>query len=148
MASNSTRADLGQLCYQNPDLDFCADVPSFYMYRIDLAPNAAFTALFSLSLLGFIGVYAATRRGLGFFIAMALGLACEIIGYVSRILAYKNQWSENAFLAQICTLTIGPAFLAAGVYLCLRRIVYVFGPENSRLRPEFYTRIVSIPLYP
>ena len=51
---------------------------------------------------------------------------------------------ENYFLVQICTLTIGPAFLAAGVYLCLRRIVYVFGPENSRLRPEFYTRIVSI----
>jgi hypothetical protein len=29
------------------------------------------------------------------------------------------------------------------VYLCLRRIVSAFGPENSRLPPEYYTRIVS-----
>lgn len=46
---------------------------------------------------------------------------------------------------QICCLTIGPAFMAGGIYLCLRRIVYAFGPENSRLKPEWYTRIVSLP---
>ena len=145
MATNSSNHDpriTSRFCYQNPDFPQCVDVPSFYLYRIDLVPNAVFTAFFSLSLLGFAATYVATRRGLGFFIAMGLGLLCEIIGYAARILAYKNQWSENAFLAQICTLTIGPAFLAAGIYLCLRRIVYVFGPENSRIPPEYYTRIV------
>lgn len=44
---------------------------------------------------------------------------------------------------QIVCLTIAPAFMAGGIYLCLRRIVYAFGPENSRIRPESYTRIVS-----
>jgi hypothetical protein len=58
-------------------------------------------------------------------------------------LSWQNRWSENGFLVQICCLTIGPAFMAAGVYLCLRRIVSAFGPENSRLPPEYYTRIVS-----
>jgi len=143
VTGNGTRINWGRVCYQDPNLPECAEVPSFYLYRIDLVPNAVFTAFFGLSLIGFVAVYAATRRGLGFFVAMALGLLCEIIGYAARILAYKNQWSENAFLAQICTLTIGPAFLAAGIYLCLRRIVYAFGPENSRIRPEYYTRIVG-----
>jgi RTA1 like protein len=42
---------------------------------------------------------------------------------------------------QIVCLTIAPAFMAGGIYLCLRRIVYTFGPANSRISPEAYTRI-------
>ncbi|KAI0883984.1 RTA-like protein [Annulohypoxylon maeteangense] len=72
---------------------------------------------------------------------MVLGLLSEIIGYAGRIISWQNQWSENGFLMQICCLTIGPAFLAAGIYLCIRRIVFAFGPENSRIPPKFYTRI-------
>ncbi|XXH05739.1 hypothetical protein Hte_012175 [Hypoxylon texense] len=121
--------------------DLCPFDRSFYQYRIDLAPNAAFAALFGLSLLGFAGVYAFTRRGGVFLVAMALGLVSEIVGYAGRIMSWQNQWSENGFLMQICCLTIAPAFLAAGIYLCIRRIVFAFGPENSRIPPKFYTRI-------
>lgn len=42
---------------------------------------------------------------------------------------------------QIVCLTIAPAFLAAGIYLCLSRIVLTFGPENSRIKPLSYPRI-------
>lgn len=42
---------------------------------------------------------------------------------------------------QICCLTIAPAFLAAGIYLTLSRIVITFGPENSRIKPLSYPRI-------
>ncbi|KAI9834596.1 MAG: hypothetical protein M1838_005488 [Thelocarpon superellum] len=38
----------------------------------------------------------------------------------------------------IC-LTIGPAFLSASIYLCLARIVVVFGEHISRFRPATYT---------
>ena len=41
--------------YCTPEL--CPYNMSFYQYRIDLAPNAAFTAIFSLSLLGFLAVF-------------------------------------------------------------------------------------------
>ncbi len=30
--------------------------------------------------------------------------------------------------------------MAGGIYLCLRNIVYAFGKENSRIKPETYTR--------
>jgi RTA1 like protein len=36
-------------------------------------------------------------------------------------------------------LTIGPAFLSAAVYLCLARIVVVYGEGLSRFSPRFYT---------
>ncbi|KAI1403184.1 RTA1-domain-containing protein [Hypoxylon fuscum] len=139
---NATGASAPQnITFMDCTPEICPYDKSFYMYRIDLAPNAAFLALFSLSLLAFLGVFAWTRRGGTFTVAMSLGLFCEIIGYAGRIMSWKNQWSENGFLMQICCLTIAPAFLAAGIYLCIRRIVFAFGPENSRIPPKFYTRI-------
>lgn len=38
----------------------------------------------------------------------------------------------------IC-LTIGPAFLAAAIYLCLGRIVVVYGLDVSRVKPRTYS---------
>ncbi|KAJ8096426.1 RTA1 like protein-domain-containing protein [Lipomyces tetrasporus] len=141
-ATNSSDGpDYSAICLASPDLPLCAYVPNYYSYRINLAANAAFLALFSLSFLGYVLTYAITRRGLAFTIALLLGLAFEILGYVGRILSWKNQWQDTGFLMQICCLTIGPAFISAGTYLCLRRIVYTFGPTNSRLAPEWYTRV-------
>lgn len=42
---------------------------------------------------------------------------------------------------QIVCLTIAPAFLAAGIYLTLSRIVITFGPDNSHIKPLSYPRI-------
>lgn len=137
--------NLQVFCLHNPDSPVCDHVPNFYDYRIDLAANAAFLAIFAASLLGYAVTLAVTRRGVAFGVALMLGLVCEIIGYAGRIMSWQNPWDENGFLMQICCLTIGPAFMAASIYLCLRRIVSAFGPENSRIPPEYYTRIVSIP---
>jgi hypothetical protein len=48
---------------------------------------------------------------------------------------------QNPFLIQIVCLTIAPAFMAAGIYLCLTRIVTTVGPEHSRIKPLSYPRI-------
>lgn len=36
-------------------------------------------------------------------------------------------------------LTIAPAFLSASIYLCLSRIIVIFGRNISRFRPAVYT---------
>jgi hypothetical protein len=38
-------------------------------------------------------------------------------------------------------LTIAPALLTAGIYLCLGRVITAIGSENSRLKPKMYTYI-------
>jgi len=114
---------------------------SFWDYRPSLAANSVFLALFSSSLLGFIVVYAITRRTTAFTFALLSGCTLEILGYLGRILSWYNPWRETGFLLQIICLTIAPAFMAGGIYLCLRRIVYAFGKENSRISPETYTRL-------
>lgn len=123
-------------------INTCPITSSYYYYRISLAANAAFIALFSISLIGFVLTYGFTRRGFGFTFAMLCGVILEVLGYAGRLMSWQNQWSENGFLIQIVCLTIAPAFMAGAIYLCLRRIVYAFGAENSRIKPENYTRIV------
>ena len=43
-------------------------------------------------------------------------------------------------MQKIC-LTIAPAFIAARLYLTLSRIVIIFGPKNSRVKPLSYPRL-------
>ncbi|KAK2048658.1 RTA1 like protein [Colletotrichum somersetense] len=128
-------------CYHEPMHSYCEGVPSYYMYRIALVPNVLFVVLFGLALLAFMATYAATRRGLAFNIAMSLGVITEVVGYAGRIMSWTNQWEEAGFMIQVIALTIAPAFLAAAIYLCIRQIVTAFEPKNSRIPPEWYTRI-------
>ncbi|PGH07251.1 hypothetical protein AJ80_08037 [Polytolypa hystricis UAMH7299] len=114
---------------------------SFYRYRPSLAANATLTALFAISLIAYAIQGVMSKRFYGFSIAMVLGTICECLGYVGRIMMWNNPWKEVPFMIQICCLTIGPAFLAAGIYFCLSRIVTTFGRENSRLGPLWYPRI-------
>lgn len=127
-------------------LEICPIDSSYYAYRVSLAANATFCALFALSLIGYLAVSAFTwkrsfRSDHMFTFAMSAGTFLEILGYVGRLMSWDNQWSEDGFLMQIVCLTIAPAFMAGGIYLCLRRIVMAFGSENSRLKPKLYTRI-------
>ncbi|KUJ11413.1 RTA1 like protein [Mollisia scopiformis] len=72
-------------------------------------------------------------------VMMLLGLACEILGYISRILMHYDPFDRAYFLWYLICLTIGPAFLAAAIYVCLGRIVVVYGEHISRIRPRTYT---------
>lgn len=147
--SSSNETDKFEIFLHCKDLmdeypDLCRYDSSYYGYRILLGPNAAFMALFGVSLLAYITVFALTRfKNAGFNVALILGVLCEIIGYLGRIMSWEDQWAQAGFMIQICCLTIAPAFLAAGIYFCLRSIVLAFGPGNSRIRPELYPRIVS-----
>ena len=47
---------------------------------------------------------------------------------------------STQFLIQICCLTIAPAFLAAGIYLSLARLVTIYGADISRIKPQRYTQ--------
>ncbi|CZS91452.1 related to YER185w, Rta1p [Rhynchosporium graminicola] len=136
IVARKTRIELLAEC----TIETCPIDSSYYFYRVSLAANATLAALFAISLIGFLVTYAVTRRASAFTFAVTAGVILEIIGYAGRIMSWKNQWSENGFLMQIVCLTIAPAFIAGGIYLCLRRIVYAFGPENSRIAPETYTR--------
>lgn len=51
--------------------------------------------------------------------------------------------SFNGFIMQICCLIIAPAFLAAGDYILLGRLMKILGQEYSWIHPTSYA-IVAI----
>ncbi|EMD97355.1 hypothetical protein COCC4DRAFT_40991 [Bipolaris maydis ATCC 48331] len=129
----------GTLCYHPSDN--CPIHEAFWMYEPSLIINGAFLVLFSISFITFAVQGTADAKWLGFSLAMAVGCALEVAGYAGRILAQQDMFAETPFLIQIICLTIGPAFLAAGIYLCLSRIVTTIGPEYSRIKPLSYPKI-------
>ncbi|KAF2231810.1 RTA1-domain-containing protein [Viridothelium virens] len=114
---------------------------SYWAYLPSLAANSLFLALFSLSLALYLIQALLSRRFLGFTIAMLSGCALEVLGYIGRLMSRHNPFNQSAYLLQIVTLTIAPAFMAAAIYFTLSRIVTTFGAANSRLPPLWYPRV-------
>jgi hypothetical protein len=78
---------------------------------------------------------------IGHLVGMTGGLILEILGYIGRIMISHNDFSSGAFYIYIICLTIGPAFLSASIYLCLARIIGIYGQHLSRFKPKTYTKI-------
>ncbi|KAJ4250979.1 phospholipid-translocating ATPase rsb1 [Fusarium torreyae] len=72
----------------------------------------------------------------GYLFGMFCGHAFEIVGFVARI---RMHFGQDGFLTYIVTITIGPAFFSAAIYLCLARIITVYGQHYSRFSPRTYT---------
>lgn len=61
------------------------------------------------------------------------------IGYVGRVSVEINPFDNNAFLIYLICVTIAPALLCTGIYLCLTRIVTIYGTSLSRFKPRTCT---------
>jgi hypothetical protein len=67
---------------------------AYWAYYPSVAANSFFIALFGLSTLLFIGQGVLSKKWLGFTIAMASGGVLEVIGYIGRIMAHNDVFSE------------------------------------------------------
>lgn len=121
-------------------LETCSIERTIYNYRPSLAANASFLALFALT--GILHtVQGILTKKRAFWIAIVLGCVAEVIGYAGRIISYNNPFDQNGFLIQTCSLTLAPAFFAAGIYFTLGDIVRAVSVRSSRIRPAGYAVI-------
>ncbi|KAF2683767.1 RTA1-domain-containing protein [Lentithecium fluviatile CBS 122367] len=97
--------------------------------------NAAILSLYALLIPP--QLYLSIRhKTYGFLTGTLLGLILELTAYVARIQLAHGQ---RKFLQYLVTITIAPAFFSAAIYLCLARIVVVYGSHLSPLKPRTYT---------
>ena len=116
----------------------CPVSDTTYGYTPNLGGNIFFTAFFAVlavAQLG-LGVY---YRTFTLLIALGVGTAMEMAGYIGRVLMHHNPWNEGAFKLQIVCLVLAPTFVAAGIYLTLKHIVLNLGPEHSIMKPRLFT---------
>lgn len=110
----------------------------FIHYRPSMPGNVLFMVIFGG--IGLVQLFLGVKYKTGLVcIAMLLGLDCEFMGYIARVLMNGDPFYRPYFLWYLICLTIGPAFMAAAIYLCLGRIVVVYGEEISRIRARTYT---------
>ena len=103
-----------------------------FAYIPDLGANILYICIFGFYLLAQValGIKFRTWDYMG---AMLCGVLLEVAGYAARIFMRKDPQERTPFLMDNICLILGPAFLAASIYLCMGRIVVVYGKEISRL---------------
>jgi len=107
-------------------------------YRPTLAGNALFLAIFVLGLICCVGL-SIRYRTWGYLVAIIGGTALEIVGYLGRILLWQDDFNNNNFIIYLVGLTIGPAFFSAAIYLCLARIISIYGHTLPWFTPKTIT---------
>jgi RTA1 like protein len=100
--------------------------------------NALYLALFSAFLIAqlWMGI---KHRTWTYLVGMFGGLVLEILGYVARIQLYYDVFDQNVFTTYLIGTTIGPAFFSASIYLCLARIIPVYGGDLTPLSARTIT---------
>ncbi|KAF3923062.1 hypothetical protein ABW20_dc0105293 [Dactylellina cionopaga] len=116
----------------------CPISSSWFGYRPSLPMNAALLSMFTIAFTAHLFL-ALRYKTKGFGICFLIACLLEMSGYGGRILAYTNPWSLPAFFIQIFGIGLAPTFFAAGIYLCLTRIVIAYGADISRVQPKVYT---------
>ncbi|KAK8155680.1 sphingoid long-chain base transporter RSB1 [Phyllosticta citribraziliensis] len=129
-----------------PFLPYCDDVGpecpvegSIYGYAPSLHMNAFAGLVFAICMVGQLGM-GMYKKTWSYLLAVGGGCALELLGSLGLIAMHFNPYSHTGFQAAVICLTIAPAFLAAGIYLNLKHLVLIFGPQFSVLRPpSLYT---------
>ncbi|KAJ5628486.1 RTA1-domain-containing protein [Penicillium lividum] len=128
---NSTNSD-------SCTLATCLITEAYVYYVPSLAGNAFYLALFAVFLVIQLGL-GVRYKTWGFLAGLFGGLVLEIIGNAGRLQMHDNPFLFNPYLEYLICLTIGPAFFSASIYICLGRIVNIYGETISLLQPRTYT---------
>ncbi|KAK3725032.1 phospholipid-translocating ATPase rsb1 [Vermiconidia calcicola] len=116
-------------------LETCCLAQSSFLYLPNYGGNLFFAIFFGIFIIPQLGL-GIWHKTWGFAVGMVIGLALEVLGYAARVMLNDNPWSDNAFLIYLIGLTIAPVFLTAAIYLCITRIIVIYGEHLSRLKPR------------
>ncbi|KAI4727165.1 RTA1-domain-containing protein [Aureobasidium sp. EXF-10728] len=114
-----------------------------YHYTPSIAAAVIFVVLFAL---GFIGhVYYVAKLRARYFIAFAIGVLFECVGYVGRALSHSDKEALGPFIMQSLLILVAPALYAASIYMVLGRIIRLLGAEEySIIRTKWLTKVFVI----
>ncbi|KAJ4406625.1 Envelope glycoprotein gp160 [Gnomoniopsis sp. IMI 355080] len=112
-----------QACVEHPDMPQCQ--AGIYSYILNARANKGFLLCFVLMVFPLLYIAVTKRRAHFYSIAVFAGLVFEIMGYGARTWSQANQLQNDPFYMQVVCLTVGPAFLAAAIYFCMRSIVFI-----------------------
>ncbi|XRM40785.1 phospholipid-translocating ATPase rsb1 [Aspergillus tubingensis] len=133
--NSTTSLDPSDYC----TLTTCPLSDAYVNYIPSLPGNIFYAATFAALLIAQL-ILGIRYRTWGYLTGLFGGLLLEIIGYVGRIQMHYNPFKFTPYLEYLICLTIAPAFLSASIYICLTRIITLYGAAHtSLLHPKTYT---------
>lgn len=122
------------------DLEALKWSENMYSEYLTLWPNLTFTIVFGVLFLIHIGL--TIWSGYYYFgVVFFCGCGLTFAGYLSRAFSVGNEEQEDPFLCQFICLTISPAFIMAGIYYILGRMLRLHGDNFSMLKPKWFSYI-------
>ncbi|CAK9681896.1 RTA1 like family protein [Candida parapsilosis] len=115
---------------------------NLYAIHLSVPGNLLFAILFFIILL--LQLYIGLIRGRTRYFTGCLFCGCglEMAGYIARAIGHYYWSNTNIYLCQIISLTIGPAFIMAGIYYLLTQLIIIHGrAQFSILRPNYISWI-------
>ncbi|KAI8240706.1 hypothetical protein K4K57_012384 [Colletotrichum sp. SAR 10_99] len=114
----------------------------FYHYDPSLPAACVFIALFGISFA--LHVFQMVKFRAWYFVSFLIGCCFEIVGYIGRALSATEtpDWTTTSYTVQSLTLLLGPALLAASIYIVLGRLIRFLEAEHLALiRTKWLTKI-------
>ncbi|KAK2764727.1 rta1 domain-containing protein [Colletotrichum kahawae] len=114
----------------------------FYHYDPSLPAACIFIALFGISFV--LYVFQMIKFRSWYFVPFLIGCCFEIVGYIGRALSAIEtpDWTTTSYTIQSLTLLLGPALLAASIYMVLGRLIRFLEAEHLALiRTKWLTKI-------
>lgn len=69
------------------------------------------------------------------FVTWGIAYALEFAGYIARAVSHQYWWSQPLYEMQLICITLGPAFMAAGLIYQLAKVITIYGRRYSKMRP-------------
>ncbi|KAF5018829.1 hypothetical protein F66182_9193 [Fusarium sp. NRRL 66182] len=114
----------------------------FYSYNPSTAAAVVFIVVFGLSSL--LHIFQLVRARTWYFIPFLIGCLFEAVGYVGRALSAQEapDFTKNPYIIQSILLLLGPALLAASIYMVLGRLIrHLDAGDRSIMNPRWLTKV-------
>ncbi|KAF4457377.1 hypothetical protein F53441_706 [Fusarium austroafricanum] len=114
----------------------------FYNYNPSMAAAVIFIVVFGISSL--LHTYQLARARTWYFIPFLIGCLFECVGYIGRALSAKEapDFTKNPYIIQSILLLLGPALLAASIYMVLGRLIRLLDADDlSVISPKWLTKV-------
>ncbi|KAL4886510.1 RTA1 like protein-domain-containing protein [Aspergillus karnatakaensis] len=116
---------------------------AFYRFAPSVGANIIFVILFGLSTL--LHTFQMWKTKTWYLWPLVVGGACEAVGYIGRAVnAHEDEgcWTIAPYVIQNLLILLGPAFMAASIYMILGRIILLTAGEHLALvKRKWLTKI-------
>lgn len=122
------------------DLEAFRFSENIYSEWLTLWPNATYAAIFGV-LWGLHTILMVWSKHFYFGGVFFCGCGLTFAGYLGRSISVGRELEANPFLVQIICLTMSPAFIMAGIYYILGRMLTIHGDSFCILKPKWFSYI-------